>query len=141
MLLIVVISSFEFLIYFLLGDGNGIDFLNLSSLLFYFKILLLLGACLYSLKNHLFIFNLLMLCFLGVLLELVFFLLIEIKKTEYQEIKMFELNQPSIISDPYIGFKNNPGAVANAIKYNLINGDTHIMFGTILILTASERAL
>ena len=37
---------------------------------------------------------------------------------------MFELNQPSIISDPYIGFKNNPGAVANAIKYNLINGDT-----------------
>ena len=56
LLLIVVISSFEFLIDFLLGDGNGIDFLNLSSLLFYFKILLLLGACLYSLKNHLFLF-------------------------------------------------------------------------------------
>ena len=124
LLLIVIVSSVEYSIDVLLGDGSGIDFLNLSSMLLYFKILLVIGTSLYSLRSHLFIFNVLMLCFLCVFAELVFFLLIEIKNPEYKEIKMHEINQSSVIIDPYIGFKNNPRANVNAIKYNLVNGDT-----------------
>ncbi len=123
-ILVVIFSAVEYLIDSFLGDGNGIAFLNISSILLYFKCLLVLGASLYSLRNHLFSFNVLMLCFLCVLSELVFFFFIEIKKAEHKEIKMPELNQSRLIGDPYIGFKNNPGANVNAIKYNLINGDT-----------------
>ncbi len=118
------ISAVEYLIDFLLGDGSGIDFLNISSFLFYFKAFLIIGASLYSSRNYLFIFNFIFLCFLVVLVELVFFLLIEIKNPIYKETKMFELDQHCTISDPYIGFKNNPGASVNTIKYSMLNGDT-----------------
>ena len=124
LLLIVFVSAFEYLIDVFFGDGDGIDFLNLSSVLFYLKSLLLIGALLYSLRMHVISFNVLMLCFLGVLIELMFFLLIEIKKPEYTEIKMLQLNQPNFVRDYYVGFKNNPGANVNAIKYNLVNRDT-----------------
>ena len=124
LLLIVFVSAIEYLIDILLGDGTGIDFLNLCSILFYLKSLLLVGASLYDLRKYVISFNVLLLCFLGVLVELIFFLLIEIKKPEYTEIKMSELNQPSVIGDSYIGFKNNPNAKINALKYDLVTSDT-----------------
>ena len=124
LLLIVFVSAAEHLIDNMLGDGSGIDFLNLSSILFYLKSLFFLWACLYSLKKHVVGFNILMLCFIGVFVELIFFLLIEMKKPEYREIKMIQLNQSNFVRDNYVGFKNNPGANINAIKYNLVNRDT-----------------